>query len=164
VWRSPELRSCILVAVAIGLVFNTNISVPLFASRILHLGGGGFGAIMACFGIGAVPGALMAAGSRTEPSMERIRVLALSTGVAVIATALTPVTIGAFIGIGVVGFTSIWLIAAANTLVQLRSSPELRGRIIGIWTMAIPGGYPVTGLLVRSPHKSTPAPDSPSEA
>lgn len=148
VLRSPELRSCILVAVAIGLVFNTNISVPLFASRALHLGGGGFGAMMACFGIGAVPGALMAAGSRNEPSGELIRVLALSTGIAVIATALTPVTIGAFIGIGVVGFTSIWLIAAANTLVQLRSSPELRGRIMGIWTMAIPGGYPVTGLLV----------------
>jgi hypothetical protein len=44
--------------------------------------------------------------------------------------------------------TSGWLVAAANTLVQLRSRPQLRGRIMGIWTMALPGGYPVTALIV----------------
>jgi hypothetical protein len=43
---------------------------------------------------------------------------------------------------------SIWLVAAANTLVQLRSSPQLRGRMMGIWTMALPGGYPVTALII----------------
>jgi sugar phosphate permease len=43
---------------------------------------------------------------------------------------------------------SIWLVAAANTLVQLHSSPQLRGRIMGIWTMALPGGYPLTALIV----------------
>jgi MFS family permease len=103
---------------------------------------------MASFGLGAVPGALMAASSKPEPSGARIRVLALLTGTSIVATALTPVVAGAFIGMAIAGFLSIWLVATANTLVQLRSQPQLRGRIMGIWTMALPGGYPVSALLV----------------
>ncbi len=146
--RSPQIRSCILIAFAGGMLFNLSVATPLFVSRVLHLGGGGYGAMMAAFGLGAVPGALMAASSKREPSGSRIRVLALLTGATIVATALTPVVAGAFIGIAIAGFLSIWLVAAANTLVQLRSSPQLRGRIMGIWTMALPGGYPVTALIV----------------
>jgi predicted MFS family arabinose efflux permease len=146
--RNPQIRSCILIAFAGGMLFNLSVATPLFVSRVLHLGGGGYGAMMASFGLGAVPGALMAASSKREPSGSRIRVLALLTGAAIVATALTPVVAGAFIGIAIAGFLSIWLVAAANTLVQLRSSPQLRGRIMGIWTMALPGGYPVTALIV----------------
>jgi hypothetical protein len=143
---SPQIRSCILIAFAAGMLFNLSVATPLFVSRVLHLGGGGFGVMMAAFGLGAVPGALMAA-SR-EPSGPRIRVLALLTGAAIVGTALTPDVAGAFAGIAIAGFLSIWLVAAANTLVQLRSSPRLRGRIMGVWTMALPGGYPVTALIV----------------
>jgi MFS family permease len=144
--RSPQIRSCILVAFAAGMLFNLSVATPIFVSRVLHLGGGGYGAMMAAFGLGAVPGALMAA-SR-EPSGPRIRVLAVLTGAAIVGTALAPDVAGAFIGIAVAGFLSIWLVAGANTLVQLRSSPQLRGRIMGVWTMALPGGYPVTALIV----------------
>ena len=146
--RSPQIRSCILIAFAGGMLFNLSVAAPLFVSRVLHLSGGGYGALMASFGLGAVPGALMAASSKPEPSGARIRVLALLTGTAIVATALTPVVAGAFIGMAIAGFLSIWLVAAANTLVQLRSQPHLRGRIMGIWTMALPGGYPVSALLV----------------
>lgn len=146
--RNPQIRSCILIAFAAGMLFNLSVATPLFVSRVLHLGGGGYGAMMAAFGVGAVPGALIAAGSGREPGGSRIRVLALLTGTAIVAIALTPDVAGAFIGMAIAGFLSIWLVAAANTLVQLRSSPQLRGRIMGIWTMALPGGYPVTALVV----------------
>ena len=38
------------------------------------------------------------------------------------------------------------MIAAANTLVQLRTAPELRGRVMGAWTAALPGTVPFTSL------------------
>jgi hypothetical protein len=47
----------------------------------------------------------------------------------------------------VTGFVSIWFIALANTLVQLRSAPHVRGRVMGLWTMALPGMNPVTALV-----------------
>ena len=145
--RAPEIRSCILLAAAGGMLFNLSTITPLYARQVLHLGGGGFGALMACFGVGAVPGALLAAGSAGEPTGPRIRALALLTAGAILATALAPVPVAAFLGIAVTGFLSIWLVAAANTLVQLRSEPRLRGRVMGIWTMALPGTVPFTGML-----------------
>jgi MFS family permease len=147
VWRQPEIRTCILIAAASGMLFNLGTTTPLFAQQVLHLSGGGFGALMACFGIGAVPGALMAAGAGHDPGGPQIRNLTLLASVSILATALTPVAAGAFVGIALTGFFSIWLVASANTLVQLRSEPHMRGRIMGIWTMALPGALPVTGML-----------------
>jgi Transmembrane secretion effector len=147
VMRSPEIRSCILIALAGSTVFNLSVAAPLFASRVLHLGGGGYGALMAAFGVGVLPGALAAASSPGEPSGRRIRALALLTGAAIVGTAYAPSVAAAFTGMALVGFLSIWLIAAANTLVQLRARPLSRGRIMGIWSMALPGAFPVTGLL-----------------
>jgi MFS family permease len=53
-----------------------------------------------------------------------------------------------YIGLALAGSLSIWFIALANALVQLRSDPALRGRVMGVWTMALPGMLPVTSLLV----------------
>jgi predicted small integral membrane protein len=47
----------------------------------------------------------------------------------------------------VAGFLSIWFIALANTLVQVRAQPALRGRVMGVWSMALPGMNPITGLV-----------------
>jgi MFS family permease len=53
-----------------------------------------------------------------------------------------------FVGLALAGFLSIWFIALANALVQLRSDPAVRGRVMGVWTMALPGMLPITSLLV----------------
>ena len=50
-------------------------------------------------------------------------------GVAIAATA--PVLPVLFVGILGIGACSIWMVAAANTLVQLRAEPELLGRAVG---------------------------------
>jgi hypothetical protein len=54
----------------------------------------------------------------------------------------------AFPLLALVGFLSIWMIALANTLVQIRPDPSLRGRVMGLWTMVLPGLSPVTALIV----------------
>ncbi len=136
-----------LIAIAAGMLFNLGVSVPLLASQAFHLGGGGYGALMAAFGIGAVPGAIAAASTSGHPTGTTIRRLTVLTAVAGLLTAVSPYTVLAFVGIGLSGFCSIWLIAIANTLVQLRSRPDMRGLIMGVWTMALPGSIPVTGLI-----------------
>ena len=73
--------------------------------------------------------------------------LGLLTGVFVAIAATAPVLPVLFFGILGVGACSIWMVAAANTLVQLRAAPELRGRVMGAWTVALPGTIPITALL-----------------
>src|SRR5262249_59577251 len=98
------------------------------------------------WGHGAVGGAVGAAAGGAWPGGSRVRTLALATSAAVGLTALAPSIAAAFAGIVVAGFFSIWFVALANTLVQLRADEAMRGRVMGVWTMALPGMNPVTGL------------------
>ena len=147
VWRSPAIRATMVMAIASGMVFNAGVTLPLLATRTFHLGPSGFGAMFATFGVGAVAGALLAAGGGSWPTGRRVRLLALLTGADIVLTAFAPRAALAFVGLAFAGLLSIWFIALANTLVQVRTGPAMRGRVMGIWTMAIPGMNPVTGLL-----------------
>ena len=145
--RSPAIRATMLMAIASGMVFNAGVTLPLLATRVFHLGPTGFGAMFAIFGVGAVGGALLAAGGGSWPTGRRVRLLALLTGVDVVLTGFAPNAAVAFAGLALAGLLSIWFVALANTLVQVRTAPSLRGRVMGIWTMALPGMNPVTGLV-----------------
>ncbi len=145
--RSPAIRATMLMAVASGMVFNAGVTLPLLATRVFHLGPTGFGAMFAIFGVGAVGGALLAAGGDPWPAGRRVRLLALLTGADIVLTGLAPGATTAFIGLALAGLLSIWFIALANTLVQIRTAPAFRGRVMGIWTMAIPGMNPITGIV-----------------
>jgi MFS family permease len=142
----PALAAALTMAVASTLVFDTGVALPVLATKVLGLGSVGYGTLVAAFGLGAIPGALAAARTVGEPSGRRIRSLCVLTGLCVVATALAPTAWLAYAGMAVTGFVSIWFIALANTLVQLRSAPHVRGRVMGLWTMALPGMNPVTAL------------------
>jgi MFS family permease len=146
--HSPAIVACLAMAAAGGMLFNLGVALPVLATRVFGLGGVGYGILFASFGLGAIPGGFAAARSRGEVRGRQVRLLCLVTGVSVVATALAPSTWLAFPLIAVAGFFSIWFIALANTLVQLRPEPGMRGRVMGLWTMALPGLNPVTGLMV----------------
>jgi MFS family permease len=145
-WRHGPIRVCLGLAAASGLLFGLGYSLPALATRTFHVGGGGYGLMMCAFGVGALPGALLAAG-RESPTGRRVGWLALATASVIGATALAPAFWLAVIGLAVVGCLSIWFIAAANTLVQLAAAPGMRGRMMGLWTMALPGTQVVNGPL-----------------
>ena len=144
-FSQPLLRACVLLAASAAPLFTPTLFFPLLATRVFHLGGGGYGLLLALFGIGALPGALLA--SHGTPTGTRVRMLALLTSVCVLVSASAPVLAVLIAGTVLTGTTSIWMIASASTLVQLRAEPELRGRVMGAWTVAISGTPPITAVL-----------------
>jgi MFS family permease len=144
-WRHGPIRVCVGLAAAAGLLFNMGVALPVLATHTFHLGGGGYGLLMSVFGIGALPGALLASSGEGRPTGRRVGVLALATAAAIGGTALAPALWVAVIGLLAVGLLSIWFIAAANTLVQFASGDGMRGRMMGLWTMALPGAQVGTG-------------------
>ncbi|MFE0464240.1 MFS transporter [Kitasatospora sp. NPDC058965] len=146
-WRTPVIRALLPMAAASGLIFSMSTSLPALAVRTLHLGGGGYGALMAAFGAGGLVGALLAA-SRPSPDGVLVRWLALAAVGSVLAVAWAPWVPLAFAAMVATGATSIWFIACANTLAQLRTTAELRGRVMGLWGASITGTLPVTSLLL----------------
>src|SRR5487761_1362834 len=89
-------------------------------------------------------GALLAASGQARPEGRAVRVLCVLTGLSILATAAAPDVAMAFAGLLVTGCLSIWFIARANPLAQLRADPSMRGRVMGIWSMALPGAQPLT--------------------
>lgn len=146
-WRHSTIRLMLLLAAASGMLFNMNVSLPLVAARVFHLGGGGFGLMMSAFGVGGIVGGIVAAGRRA-PSRGSVLALALASGLAVVICASAR-TVGEFyLAIALTGCLSIWFIARANTLVQRETEPALRGRVMAVWSMALPGMMPLTSPLV----------------
>jgi MFS family permease len=146
--QRPAILHTLLMAVASGMVFNTGVALPVFATDTLGLGSAGYGGLVAAFGLGAIPGALAAARTAGLPTARRVRELCLLAGAAVLVVALAPGAAAAYAAMAAAGFVAIWFVALANTLVQLRAAPAVRGRVMALWTMAQPGMNPVTGLLV----------------
>ena len=146
-WRHSTIRLALVLAAASGMLFNMNVSLPLVASRVFHLGGGGFGLMMSAFGVGGVLGGLVAAG-RGTPTRRSMVILALVSGLAVLATASARDVGQFYAGLVVTGAVSIWFIARANTLVQHETESRLRGRVLAVWSMALPGMMPLTSPLV----------------
>jgi len=145
--RTPVIVACLLIAGASGMVFSIGVALPVLASHDFGLGGGGYGALVTVFGVGALPGGYAAARSGGEPRGRLIRLLCVVTAAAVLGVACAPHAAVGFVFMAVLGFSSIWLIALANTLVQLQPEPHLRGRVMGLWTSVLPGLSPVTGVV-----------------
>jgi len=147
-WSDRPIRVSLFLAAASGMLFSLSVPLPVLATRVFHLGGGGYGMMMAVFGVGALPGALFASAGRGRPTGRSVGLLALATGAAILATAVAPSLWLAIIGLVVTGCLSIWFIAQANTLVQLTADPAMRGRVMGLWTMALPGTDVASGPFV----------------
>jgi MFS family permease len=145
---SPPIVATLVMAVTSGSVISVGVVGPLLATKVLHVGGAEYGAMLGAFGFGAVPGAMCAAASGPRPSGPEVRQLALTMGVVVVACAFAPDFPLALAGFAAVGATSIWFIARANALVLLSAEPGMQGRIMGVWSIALPGMNPVTGLIV----------------
>ncbi|MDH2903621.1 MAG: MFS transporter [Actinomycetota bacterium] len=147
-WRHPTIRLVLFLAAASGMLFNMNVPLPLLATRVFHLGAGGYGLMMSVFGIGGILGGLAAAASHALPRRSSVLILAAATGAIVIATASARNAGELYAGLAVTGCVSIWFIARANALVQFETELALRGRVMALWSMALPGCMPFLSPLV----------------
>lgn len=125
--------------------------MPVFARNLLHLGASGLGYLMAGAGLGAVVSALTLAAQR---SAER-RGGFIFASAAVLALALILLSRAhsfwwSFALLAVIGGTMVGALALTNTTLQLISPPELRGRIMSFYTLAVLGLAPLGSLWVGS--------------
>jgi MFS family permease len=143
----PALRTpLLLMGVAGTLAYNFSILLPLLTRFTFHRGPGTYGAMFSLMGAGAVLGGLAVAARRAT---RRLLVgSTLAFGVAVIGVAASP-TLGVAMAIMVaVGAASTGFIANSNSLLQLGSSPEMRGRVMALFAIVFLGSTPVGGPLV----------------
>lgn len=147
----PLIRNILIAMAVIGtLSYEFQVSLPLLAQNTFFGNAADYAALLSAMGAGSVAGGLFAA-SRHEVSAREFVVSTFLFGVSICITALMPSLGLATVGMIFVGFFSITMASAGNTMVQLESEPSMRGSVMALWSMAIFGstliGAPVIGLI-----------------
>jgi MFS family permease len=146
--KHPRVRMILVLFLAVG-VFGWSYAVlmPAFARDVLGRGANGYGVLMSASGLGALVGALMVA---TYGHLFTPRRLALG-GVWLFSAALfavsftkdfAPALVLLFAG----GFGMLLFFATSNTVLQTIVPDEMRGRVMGVWSLVFGAMIPLGSL------------------
>lgn len=125
---------------------NFQVTTALMSRQVFHTGAGAFGIASAVFAAGALGGALLAA-RRSRPSMSLLMLTAFGFGVLEVLTALMPDFISFLVLLLPTGLVILTFTTAANSATQLATSPEMRGRVMGLYLLVFLGGAPLGSPL-----------------
>lgn len=140
----------LMIAVVGTLGFNFSVLLPLEAATQLGAGPQIFGFLTSALGVGALIGALTLAKRGGAPTNKMLISTAGAFGVLEAAAGLTRSVPVVLVLIACTGFFMSSFSAAANTRTQLASPPEIRGRVMSVYTMVFIGTTPIGSLLVSS--------------
>ena len=144
----PELRVPLVMMALIGtFTFNFNVVMPLLIQRTLDGDDGTFTLVYSVLSVGSLAGALVSA-RRTSVGVRAVAVSAAAFGGSMLLLAATP-SLAATFPIGLlVGFTSIAFMTSSTAIVQLRSDPSMRGRVLALQAMVFLGSTPIGGPIL----------------
>src|ERR1051326_7111912 len=146
--KHPRVRTILLLFLAVG-VFGWSYAVlmPAFARDVLRRGANGYGILMSASGSGALVGALIVA---TYGHLFTPRKLALGGvwlfSAALLAFALTRNFTLALLFLFVAGFGMLLFVSASNTVLQTIVPDEMRGRVMGVWSLVFGAMIPLGSL------------------
>jgi MFS family permease len=146
--RTPGLAVPLLMMAAVGcLTYEFQVSLPVMASRGLHVGATGYGFMTSAMGIGAVIGGLVVA-ARGKTGLLPVVIAAWSFGIAVALAALAPNLGLELAALTLAGAASISFMATGNSTLQLNAEPSMRGRVMSLWFVAFQGSTPIGGPII----------------
>jgi predicted MFS family arabinose efflux permease len=118
--------------------------VPAVALKVFHEEKLGTSVLVTAQGIGAVAMALVLGGLSHRVGLRNVVLSALALlPIALVAYALAPTLALAAVGIFFVGAAYLGCLSGFNTVAQLRSPPELRGRVMSVNMMILGTLYPI---------------------
>ncbi|MES2185974.1 MAG: MFS transporter [Pseudomonadota bacterium] len=148
VWMRPDLKAVLLML----FLFSTfGLNFPIFISTmsvgVFHAGAGQYGLLSSMMAIGSVTGALLAAG-RARPRMVFLLGGATVFGLGLCVAAVAPGYLLFGLVLVVIGVSAQTFTTGVNSMVQLSTAPEMRGRVMAILLAIALGGTPVGAPLV----------------
>jgi MFS family permease len=144
--RHHRIILTIISIIGIFSIFGMPYTVlmPVFAQTVLHAGAKGYGLLMTCTGAGAVVSALALA---TFSNLKHRGRLILAASVIFIATISLFAASRSFVLSAIVlvfvGFAMVAQTATANTMLQMHSPDDLRGRVMSVYGVMFMGFAPI---------------------
>ncbi|MFZ2419753.1 MAG: MFS transporter [Anaerolineae bacterium] len=144
----PNLLRMIGILSLCSLVFAPYVVVPVFARDVLHVDATGLGLLMAAVGVGAVGGGLLAAGYQGTRRLAWLIGASLVFGLGQIAFALSSAFALSALLLAVGGAAFVVSQSLTNSLLQLHTPGELRGRVLSFYALLSIGSGRLGGLLI----------------
>ncbi len=146
--RTPELAIPLVMMGLIGmLAYNFQVTLPVVAKQVFGGDARTFGLMSAAMGIGAVGGGLVSA-ARGKTGTRPMVITAFAFGTVILIAAVAPTLPIEFAALGMVGFASVSFLAMANSTLQLGAAPQMRGRVMALWSVAFLGSTPIGGPVI----------------
>ncbi len=146
--RTPELAVPLLMMGLVGmLAYEFQVTLPVAARHVFHGGAEVYGVMTAAMGIGAVVGGLMTA-ARGKTGLRAMVLASTVFGVVILFAAVAPVLAVEFIALALVGYASVSFLAMGNSTLQLETDPQMRGRVMALWSVAFLGSTPIGGPAI----------------
>lgn len=154
VLRTPELLVPLALMALVGtLGFNFQVVLPLLAKFSFGGGATTYAVLVSAMGVGSIAGALVNGhNGRTGPRL--IAGGALAFGVLALLSAAMPTLALEIPILALLGAAAVTFAATINSTLQLAVSPEMRGRVMALYSVVFlgstPFGAPLTGWLAQS--------------
>jgi predicted MFS family arabinose efflux permease len=146
--RAIIRQPLILLGFISTFVMNYNIVVPVFAQQVLNQNATGYGLLMTCMGIGSFAASLtMVARSKKNPRLRYLIGTALFTSAFLIVLAFENNYHLAGFTLFLIGYNTVAFTIMVNTTIQLRSSDEMRGRVMSVYMLVFGGVTPIGSLF-----------------
>jgi len=146
--HEPGLALPLVMAALVGcLAYEFQVSLPYMASHGLHVGSAGFGFMTAAMGAGAVVGGLAVA-TRGKIGALPLILAAFAFGIAMTLAAIAPNLGLELVALGLAGGAGVAFMSQTNATLQLRSAPEMRGRVMALWFVSFQGSTPIGGPII----------------
>jgi len=147
--KQPSMEALIVLAFCMtALAMPMRTYIPVFVKDIFHRGPETFGNLLALMGVGSICGSLgiASAGNFKRKGLVALGALAcLGAGIAGFALSKSlPLSEALLV---VVGASMMAVFATVNSLVQLITTNEMRGRVMSVYNFAFRGGMPLGNLL-----------------
>jgi predicted MFS family arabinose efflux permease len=147
--KQNSMEALIILAFCMtGLSMPMRTYFPVFVKDIFHRGPETYGNLLALMGLGSIFGSLTIASAgnmKRKGVVALVAMMALGAGIAGFALSKSlPLSSTLLV---LVGASMMAVFATVNSLVQLITTNEMRGRVMSVYNFAFRGGMPMGNLL-----------------
>lgn len=148
VWARADLKAILIMLFLIGTFgLNFPIFISTMAVSVFHADARGYGLLSSIMAIGTVSGALLSAG-REQPGFPALLVGACLFGVGCALAAIAPGYWFFAAALVLIGVAALTFTNTTNSLMQLSTEPNMRGRVMALRIGVAMGGTPIGAPIV----------------
>ena len=146
--RPDILAVMITVFFATSFGLNFNIFNTMMATQVFDKGAAEYGALGSILAVGSLTGAIISARLEKKRGPRFVMIGSMIFSAVLILSAFAPTYLVYSILLPIIGCVALLTFIGANTMVQLRTDSQIRGRVMGIYLTVFLGGTPIVSPFI----------------